>query len=265
MTQPLMMRLPRNRLEDLPNYRSGWDTMPVKGNSLYRKSLQSIFDDWLSSEDEPIIEETPEDAPSASGHGTSGRVRARSATSVPKLRTRRRPSVKPSPPKLINKCLSDSDDSSAMEEPDIDGSSIHTERRGGGTNKPRPKIQIPAVTRRPPNPSASNSIINQECMSRSEGRSFVGDEACKYFTSINKNLFSSGKMVIAPEKVTESRSFLYTTTYYVEKGEVKLQLRQSEERLKAGKFFFVPPGHHCKITNLLAGEAVLVYSKFKLA
>ncbi|KAM4048208.1 uncharacterized protein ACNLHF_011120 [Anomaloglossus baeobatrachus] len=212
-----------------------------------------------------VRRETPEDAPSASGHGTSGSARARSATSVPKLRTRR-PSVKPSPPKLINKCLSDSDDSSAMEEPDIDGSSIHTERRGGGTNMPRRrKIQIPAVTRRPPNPSASNSMINQECTSRSEGRSFVGDEACKYFPSIKKNLFSSGKMVIAPEKVTESHTFLSTITYYVEKGEVKLQLLQSEERLKAGNFFFVPPGHHCKITNLLAGEAVLVYSKFKPA
>ncbi|XP_075717723.1 centromere protein C isoform X2 [Rhinoderma darwinii] len=111
--------------------------------------------------------------------------------------------------------------------------------------------------------SQSNVLV--ECVAQSENSKFIGSDYCTTWNSFSNNIFTTGKLIIAPQKKTK-RSIVVSeiVIYYVEQGRVKLSLHESERILKDGDFFFVPPGNSWTIDNLQDKEAVLVFNFLKI-
>ncbi|KAM4052615.1 centromere protein C isoform 3-T3 [Anomaloglossus baeobatrachus] len=107
----------------------------------------------------------------------------------------------------------------------------------------------------------TESDVLVDCISHGEKGTFLGDDACRSWNSFNNNVFNTGKLIIAPKKFTERHISMSIMIYYIEQGHVQLNLHKSERILKAGDFFFVPPGNSSTITNLEDKEAVLVFNK----
>ncbi|KAG8593610.1 hypothetical protein GDO81_000904 [Engystomops pustulosus] len=104
-----------------------------------------------------------------------------------------------------------------------------------------------------------------DCIAPSARSKFVGTDHCTNWHSFDNSIFTTGKLIIAPKKRSIMDVFRSSIMiYYVEQGEVLLNLYKSERILKNGDFFFVPPGNGCVITNLQDKEAVLIYNFLKM-
>ncbi|KAM3940326.1 centromere protein C isoform 2-T2 [Leptodactylus fuscus] len=111
----------------------------------------------------------------------------------------------------------------------------------------------------------TRSDVLVECIAQSENSEFVGSDYFTYWHSFNNDVFSSGKLIIAPRKKIDRQIFITSIMiYYIEEGEVQVNLHKSEKILKDGDFFFVPPGNIFTITNLQDKNAVLVYNVLKM-
>ncbi|XP_073493143.1 centromere protein C isoform X2 [Phyllobates terribilis] len=87
----------------------------------------------------------------------------------------------------------------------------------------------------------TQSDVLVDCISQGEKSEFFCDDACTSWYSFNNSLFNTGKLIIAPKKFTTIRISMSVMIYYIEQGQVRLNLHKSERILKAGDFFFVPP------------------------
>ncbi|XP_069599225.1 centromere protein C isoform X3 [Ranitomeya imitator] len=107
----------------------------------------------------------------------------------------------------------------------------------------------------------TRSDVLVDCVSQGEKSEFFGGDACTSWNSFNNRLFNTGKLIIAPKKFTTMRISMSVMIFYIEQGQVRLNLHKSEWILKAGDFFFVPPANRSKITNLQDKEAVLIFNR----
>ncbi|XP_077131123.1 centromere protein C isoform X2 [Ranitomeya variabilis] len=110
----------------------------------------------------------------------------------------------------------------------------------------------------------TQSDVLVDCVSQGEKSEFFGGDACTSWNSFNNHLFNTGKLIIAPKKFTTMRISMSVMIFYIEQGQVRLNLHKSEWILKAGDFFFVPPANRSKITNLQDKEAVLIFNKLNV-
>ncbi|XP_040273982.1 uncharacterized protein LOC120989755 isoform X2 [Bufo bufo] len=107
--------------------------------------------------------------------------------------------------------------------------------------------------------TGSDALV--ECIAHGDRSKFVGNDNYTYWDSFKNEFFTTGKLIMAPRK--KSRMHIFKSkimVFYVEQGQVQVNLNKSERILKNGDFFFVPPVNSCTITNLQDEEAVLVYN-----
>ncbi|XP_073398664.1 centromere protein C isoform X2 [Dendrobates tinctorius] len=110
----------------------------------------------------------------------------------------------------------------------------------------------------------TRSDVLVDCISQGEESAFFGGDGYTSWNSFKNRLFNTGKLIIAPKKFTTVRVSMSVMIFYIEQGQVRLNLHKSERNLKAGDFFFVPPANRSKITNLQDKKAVLIFTKLNV-
>ncbi|XP_063775984.1 centromere protein C isoform X3 [Pseudophryne corroboree] len=112
--------------------------------------------------------------------------------------------------------------------------------------------------------SKSDAVV--DCIHPTERSKFIGNEHFKIWTSYEHNMFTTGKLKLAPlKKKMNTASMFDIITYYVANGSVKLTLHKSDYTLKTGDSFFIPPGNVHTITNLQEEEAMLTFTIVSLS